>query len=97
MDEITLTGPTRVGEILDGKVTLSTIEPEDFGLRRCLLSELQGGDATANAGRDVLEARQRYFQQSIVDDSIDDAAATGHEHTEVGGKRRHHPDARAGA
>ncbi|PLX83595.1 MAG: anthranilate phosphoribosyltransferase [Desulfuromonas sp.] len=49
MDEVTLTGPTRVGEIRDGAVTLSTVEPEDFGLTRCKLSDLQGGDATRNA------------------------------------------------
>lgn len=49
MDEVTLTGPTRIGEIRDGGVTLSTIEPEDFGLRRCALADLQGGDAVANA------------------------------------------------
>jgi len=57
MDEVTLTGPTRVGEIRDGVVTLSTIEPEDFGLRRCALAELQGGDAVANAAivRDILD------------------------------------------
>ncbi len=56
MDEVTLTGPTRIGEISDGAVTLSTIEPEDFGLRRCALADLQGGDAVANAAivRDVL-------------------------------------------
>jgi anthranilate phosphoribosyltransferase len=56
MDEITLTGPTRVAEINEGQVSLSTIEPEDFGLRRCLLSDLQGGDAEENASivRDVL-------------------------------------------
>ncbi len=49
MDEVTLTGPTRIAEIRDGGVTLSTIEPEDFGLRRCALADLQGGNATANA------------------------------------------------
>jgi anthranilate phosphoribosyltransferase len=49
MDEVTLTGPTRIGEISDGAVTLSTIEPEDFGLRRCSLADLQGGDAEKNA------------------------------------------------
>lgn len=59
MDEITLTGPTRVGEIRDGAVALSTIEPEDFGLRRCQLSDLQGGDAEENAAivRDVLDGK----------------------------------------
>ncbi len=49
MDEVTLTGPTRVGEIRDGQVRLFTVEPEDFGLTRCSLSQLQGGDAEANA------------------------------------------------
>ncbi len=56
MDEVTLTGPTRVAEIRDGEVTLSTIEPEDFGFTRCQLSDLQGGGAAENAEiiRDIL-------------------------------------------
>ena len=49
MDEITMTGPTRVAEIRDGGVSIATIEPEDFGLTRCKLAELQGGDAVRNA------------------------------------------------
>ena len=49
MDEVTLTGPTRIGEIRDGSVSLATIEPEDFDLRRCSLADLQGGDAVENA------------------------------------------------
>jgi anthranilate phosphoribosyltransferase len=49
MDEVTLTGPTRVGEILGEKVSLYTVEPEDFGMTRCDLAKLQGGDATQNA------------------------------------------------
>ncbi|PLY00644.1 MAG: anthranilate phosphoribosyltransferase [Desulfuromonas sp.] len=49
MDEITLTGPTRVAEIDGDKVTAQTIEPEQFGFKRCSLEDLQGGDAQANA------------------------------------------------
>ncbi len=49
MDELTLTGPTRVAEIRDGRVTLTTVTPEQFGFHRCALSELQGGDALQNA------------------------------------------------
>jgi anthranilate phosphoribosyltransferase len=49
MDEVTLTGPTQVAEIRDGKVALLTVTPEQFGFRPCALSELQGGDAEANA------------------------------------------------
>jgi len=56
MDEVTLTGPTRVGEICNGAVSVSTIEPEDFGLRRCTVGDLQGGDAAVNAAivKDIL-------------------------------------------
>jgi anthranilate phosphoribosyltransferase len=49
MDEATLTGPTRIGEIRDGEVHLTTVCPEDFDLARCQLADLQGGDAAANA------------------------------------------------
>lgn len=49
MDEITLTGPTLVAAISGGTVDLQTIEPEQFGLQRCQLAELQGGDAEENA------------------------------------------------
>ncbi len=49
MDEVTLTGPTRVAEINRGTVRLYTVEPEDYALTRCKLSALQGGDAVYNA------------------------------------------------
>jgi anthranilate phosphoribosyltransferase len=49
MDEITLTGPTRVAVISGGMIEVEVIEPEQFGLTRCRLKELQGGDATQNA------------------------------------------------
>ncbi|MEZ4484884.1 MAG: hypothetical protein R2864_09905 [Syntrophotaleaceae bacterium] len=49
MDEVTLTGPTRVAEIHHGSVRRYTVEPEDFTLTRCRLDDLQGGDAVRNA------------------------------------------------
>lgn len=49
MDEITLTGPTTVAAIGDGTVEMQQIEPEQFGLKRCRLADLQGGDAEQNA------------------------------------------------
>ncbi|RME37867.1 MAG: anthranilate phosphoribosyltransferase [Deltaproteobacteria bacterium] len=49
MDEITLTGPTQMAAIADGRVSTGTIRPEDFGLALCRLEDLQGGDAACNA------------------------------------------------
>jgi anthranilate phosphoribosyltransferase len=49
MDEISLCGPTKVAELRDGKVKEYTIEPEQFGLKRCRLEELHGGSADQSA------------------------------------------------
>lgn len=49
MDEITLTGETSVAEVTPEGVRLFVITPEQFGLARCLMQELKGGDAAANA------------------------------------------------
>lgn len=49
MDEVTLTAPTRIADIREGSYSLSTIAPEDYGLQRCRLEDLAGGDARHNA------------------------------------------------
>ncbi|PLX88081.1 MAG: anthranilate phosphoribosyltransferase [Desulfuromonas sp.] len=49
MDEMTLTGATRVAEIRDGAVELRSVMPEQYGLTRCTLDDLKGGDAAQNA------------------------------------------------
>ncbi|MCX7818269.1 MAG: anthranilate phosphoribosyltransferase [Kiritimatiellae bacterium] len=56
LDEITLTGPTAVAEVRDGRVQRYELHPEEVGLRRCGRGELSGGDAAANAAmlREVL-------------------------------------------
>ncbi|HJP33191.1 MAG: anthranilate phosphoribosyltransferase [Candidatus Latescibacteria bacterium] len=50
LDEITVTGPSRVSELLDGEVRTYEIEPGDFGIKPATAADLQGGDATENAG-----------------------------------------------
>jgi anthranilate phosphoribosyltransferase len=59
MDEISLCGPTKVAELRDGKVKEYTIEPEQFGLKRCRLEELHGGSADQSAAivRGVLDGK----------------------------------------
>ncbi|MEG1452095.1 anthranilate phosphoribosyltransferase [Brevundimonas sp.] len=49
LDELTTTGPTEVAEWKDGKVTRFSVTPEDAGLPRATLADIQGGDAEVNA------------------------------------------------
>jgi anthranilate phosphoribosyltransferase len=49
LDEITLTGPTRVAELKDGVVSTYRIQPEDFGFKRAPLEAVRGGDPAVNA------------------------------------------------
>ena len=49
LDEITLTGPTLVGEVRGESVRVFDLNPEDAGLRRCDPADLRGGDPPQNA------------------------------------------------
>ncbi len=60
LDEITITGPTHVAEVRDGKVRTYNIKPTDFGFPCATLEDISGGDVQANAHiiRDILEGKQ---------------------------------------
>ncbi|MBI5641993.1 MAG: anthranilate phosphoribosyltransferase [Deltaproteobacteria bacterium] len=60
LDEITLTGPTRVTELKDGSIKTYHIKPEDFGFKSCPSGDLKGGDPEVNAAiiMDVLNGKQ---------------------------------------
>ena len=66
LDEITPTGTTWVAELKDGEVTTFEIEPEDAGVQRRTLDELQGGDADYNAAalRGVLSGDLNAFRDA---------------------------------
>jgi anthranilate phosphoribosyltransferase len=49
LDEITITGTTRVAEAREGSVRSYEVEPEEFGTARATLQEIAGGNATENA------------------------------------------------
>jgi anthranilate phosphoribosyltransferase len=49
LDEITITGPTRVAEIREGTLRSYEISPEEFGFKTAPLTALAGGDVTENA------------------------------------------------
>ncbi len=60
LDEITISGPTRIAELRNGRVHTYSLTPEECGLRRVPLDAISGGDASANAGilRAVLAGEQ---------------------------------------
>lgn len=49
VDELTITGPTRVAEFREGKVACWTVTPEECGLQRAGLAEIKGGGDAAEA------------------------------------------------
>ncbi|WP_297804281.1 anthranilate phosphoribosyltransferase [uncultured Brevundimonas sp.] len=49
LDELTTTGPTEIAEWKDGNINRFTITPEEVGLPRATLADIQGGDAEVNA------------------------------------------------
>ncbi|MDE2387689.1 MAG: anthranilate phosphoribosyltransferase [Betaproteobacteria bacterium] len=67
LDEITITGETRVGELKNGQVSVYTVRPEDFGLKTSSIETIQVTDSgqaktmllsvlenTAGAARDIV-------------------------------------------
>ena len=49
LDELTLTGPTHVAELRDGKISVYDFDPRDVGLEWVSLDDIRGGDAAENA------------------------------------------------
>ena len=60
LDEITITGPTRVAEARDGLVRTYEVDPEEFGMKRAALADISGGDAAENGDivREVLSGKK---------------------------------------
>jgi anthranilate phosphoribosyltransferase len=49
LDEITITGPTRIAEVREGNIRTYEVTPEEFGMKRAPIDAISGGDAAANA------------------------------------------------
>jgi anthranilate phosphoribosyltransferase len=60
LDEITITGPTRIAEVREGNVRTYEVTPEEFGIKRARLEDISGGDAQANATiiREILAGKE---------------------------------------
>ncbi|MGQ0847734.1 MAG: anthranilate phosphoribosyltransferase, partial [Actinomycetota bacterium] len=59
VDEITTSGPTAVYRLHQGEITLAEFTPEDFGVPRSTLTQLQGGGVAENVAilRSILEGK----------------------------------------
>src|SRR5216117_2028523 len=49
LDEISNTGESRISEVREGTVRTFAVRPEDFGMARASIKDLQGGDREQNA------------------------------------------------
>ena len=60
LDEITITGPTRIAEVREGTIRTYEVTPEEFDMQRGTIDDISGGDAPANACiiRDVLAGKK---------------------------------------
>jgi anthranilate phosphoribosyltransferase len=60
LDEITITGPTRIAEVRQGNVRTYEVTPEEFGIKRAQFEDISGGDAEANAAiiREILAGKK---------------------------------------
>jgi len=68
LDEITITGTTRVTEIDRKEVRTFYLEPEEFGLKPGDGTQMAGGDARYNAAvlKEILEGRRRDAARDVV-------------------------------
>jgi anthranilate phosphoribosyltransferase len=60
LDEISISGPTRIAEVREGSVRTYEVTPEEFGIKRALLEDISGGNAETNATiiREILAGKK---------------------------------------
>ncbi len=68
LDEITITGETHVAEYKNGKIKEFIISPEDAGLERASLEQIEGGDPeyNANAIWHILKGKKNAYRDIVL-------------------------------
>jgi anthranilate phosphoribosyltransferase len=79
LDEVTITGPTRIAEARDGTVKTYEVTPEEFGIERATLADISGGDATENAAiiRSLLAGKKSAHRDVVLLNSAAALVAAG--------------------
>jgi anthranilate phosphoribosyltransferase len=68
LDEISPIGETMIAELREGKILTYSVYPEDFGLERAKVGEIEGGNADENAGiaLDILKGRKGARRNAVL-------------------------------
>jgi len=68
LDEISICGPTKVSEIRGGGIVTYQITPEEFGFKRAVLADIQGGEPDYNAAivREILDGKKGVRRDVVV-------------------------------
>jgi len=68
LDEITITGETKISELKNKKVTGYYIKPQDFGMKKAELDEIKGGTVEENADivKKILEGEKGPRQDVVL-------------------------------
>jgi anthranilate phosphoribosyltransferase len=68
LDEISISGRTKITELNNGKIITYFITPEDFGLKRGILEEIRGGsmDENVELTMEILSGKDKGTRRDIV-------------------------------
>ncbi len=80
LDEITISGPSKVAEVRNGTVHVYEVTPEEFGLQRAPLEQIAGGDVHQNAAiiRALLDGERSARRDVVVLNAAAALVAAGH-------------------
>ncbi len=67
LDEVSVSGITHYGEIRDGNISYSTLDPQEYGIKLSTLPEIVGGDPKENAKitLDILNSKEMGAKRDI--------------------------------
>ena len=68
MDELTVTGATKVAELKDGEIRTFDVQPSDAGVNSHSFEAIKGGDSTVNARalKDVLNGAKNAYRDVVL-------------------------------
>lgn len=68
LDELSISGPSKVALVQGGEITISQVKPEDIGLQTHNAEAIKGGDAQYNAAalRDLLMGEKSAYRDAVL-------------------------------